>query len=187
MLENGARDWYCSIGSFNPRHAEPGAKLNVVWRDFAWPSDPDEDMIISATFTWMYAQWVRWYLRVCFSRRGCPHVIKDCRDDAKVLTVVNLVQAKSSGVYALFNDVMKQFLGDSTLQHEDGKSSCWEWWNQWWWVSWYWPLLIVILTEPWMLINDLWTRKDSVVGGSELDTVLTAICMTPASKMLISL
>ncbi len=53
--------------------------------------------------------------------------------------------------------------------------------------SWYQPLLIIFLTEPWMLINDLQTRKDSVGGGSELDTVLTAIWMTPASEMLISL
>src|SRR5258708_35874259 len=53
--------------------------------------------------------------------------------------------------------------------------------------SWYQPLLIIILTEPWMLINALQTGKDSVVGGSELDTVLTAIWITPASKMLISL
>jgi hypothetical protein len=53
--------------------------------------------------------------------------------------------------------------------------------------SWYRPLLIVILTEPWMPINDLRTRKDSVGRGSELDTVLTAIWMTLASEMLISL
>src|SRR5260370_37652903 len=53
--------------------------------------------------------------------------------------------------------------------------------------SWYQPLLIVFLTEPWMLINDLQTRKDSVGRGSELDTVLTAIWMTPAPEMLISL
>ena len=46
--------------------------------------------------------------------------------------------------------------------------------------SWYRPLLIVFLTEPWMLINDLQTGKDSVGGGSKLDTVLTAIWMTLA-------
>ncbi len=54
--------------------------------------------------------------------------------------------------------------------------------------SWYWPLLLIIFTEPWMLFNDLQTRKNSVLRGSKWnETVLTAIWMIPPSDMLMSL
>ena len=47
--ENGTGDQYCFVRSFNLRHAEPDAKVNVVW-------SPGEVMrFISAVFAWRYA------------------------------------------------------------------------------------------------------------------------------------